>query len=125
MEVLAGLAGQYGIFAATYGIAAIHVSQPHTQVVIIGDDELADQLYAAAGTIPALNKAVLKLAVSKVVPQYLPSALAKTIPTLPAIKDGRTMAVICSDFSCRPPISNVEDLNRNLQLALSQRNLQQ
>src|SRR5437870_3573062 len=105
MEVLAGLAGQYGLFAATYGIAAIHVSQPHIQVVIIGDDELADQLYAAAGTIPALNKALLKLAANKVVPQYLPTALAKTIPALPAIKDGRTVAVICSDFSCRPPIS--------------------
>jgi len=44
MEVLAGLAGQYGMFAATYGIAAIHVSQPHIQVVIVGEDELADQL---------------------------------------------------------------------------------
>ena len=125
MEVLAGLAGQYGLFAATYGIAAIHVSQPHIQVVIIGDDELADQLYAAAGTIPALNKALLKLAANKVVPQYLPTALAKTIPALPAIKEGRTVAVICSNFSCRPPISDLEDLKRNLQLALSQRNLQQ
>ncbi len=125
MEVLAGLAGQYGIFAATYGIAAIHVSQAHTQVVIIGEDKLADQLYSSAARIPALNQAVLKLASSKVVPQYLPPALAKTIPVLPAIKEGRTVAVICSDFSCRPPISDVEELNRNLQLALSQRNLQQ
>jgi uncharacterized protein len=125
MEVLAGLAGQYGIFAATYGIAAIHVSQAHIQVVIIGEDKLADQLYSSAARIPALNQAVLKLASSKVVPQYLPPALAKTIPVLPAIKEGRTVAVICSDFSCRPPISDVEELNRNLQLALSQRNLQQ
>jgi hypothetical protein len=125
MEVLAGLAGQYGIFAATYGIAAIHVSQAHTQVVIIGEDKLADQLYSSAARIPALNQAVLKLVSSKVVPQYLPPALAKTIPVLPAIKEGRTVAVICSDFSCRPPISDVEELNRNLQLALSQRNLQQ
>ena len=125
MEVLAGLAGQYGIFAATYGIAAIHVSQAHIQVVVVGEDELADQLYSTAGRIPALNQAVLKLAVNKVVPQYLPPALAKTIPALPAIKDGRTVAVICSDFSCRPPISDVEELNRNLQLALSPRKLQQ
>src|SRR5712692_2537060 len=46
IEVLAGVAGQYGIFAATYGIAAVHLSQPHTQVVIVGDDELANQLHA-------------------------------------------------------------------------------
>jgi uncharacterized protein len=124
MEVLAGLAGQYGIFAATYGIAVIHVSQPHTQVVVIGEDELANQLYSAAARIPALNQAVLKLASSQVVPQYLPPALEKTIPALPAIKEGTTVAVICSDFSCRQPISDVEELNRNLHLALSQRNLQ-
>jgi uncharacterized protein YyaL (SSP411 family) len=125
IEVLAGLAGQYGIFAATYGIAAIHVSQPHTQVVIVGEDELADELYSAAGRIPALNQAVLKFASNKVVPQYLPPALAKTIPDLPAIKEERTVAVICSDFSCRPPISDVEELNRDLRLTLSQRSLQQ
>jgi len=125
MEVLAGLAGQYGIFAATYGIAAIHVSQPHNQVVIIGEDELADRLYSAAARIPALNQVVLKFASSKVVPQNLPPALAKTIAALPAIKEERTVAVICSDFGCRPPISEVEELNRNLRLALSQPTLQQ
>jgi uncharacterized protein YyaL (SSP411 family) len=124
MEVLAGVAGQYGLFAATYGIAAIHVSQPHTQVVIIGEDELADQLYSAAARIP-LNKAVLKLASNKAVPQYLPPSLSKTIPMLPAIKNGRTVAVICSNFSCRPPIFDVEELNRNLCLVLSPHTLQQ
>ena len=124
MEVLAGLAGQYGIFAATYGIAAIHVSQPHIQVVIIGEDALADQLYSAAARIPALNQAVLKFASSKVVPQNLPPALAKTIPALPDVREGKTVAVTCSDFSCLPPISDVAELNRNLQLALSQRNSQ-
>ena len=36
LEVLAGVAGQYGIFAATYGIAAVQFAQPHTQVVIFG-----------------------------------------------------------------------------------------
>jgi len=125
MEVLVGLAGQYGLFAATYGIAAIHVSQPHIQIVIIGEDELADQLYSAAEKTPAVNKALLKLASNKAVPQYLPPALAKTIPALPAIKAGKTVAVICSDFSCRPPISDIEELNRNLHLALSQPTLQQ
>jgi len=125
MEVLAGLAGQYGIFAATYGIAAIHVSQPHIQVVIVGEDELADQLYSTAGTIPALNQAVLKFAPNKVVPQYLPAALATTIPALPAVKERKTIAVICSDFSCRPPIFDVEELRRDLRLALSRPDMHQ
>ena len=38
LELPAGLAGKFGIFAATYGIAAVHLSYPHTQVVIIGED---------------------------------------------------------------------------------------
>jgi len=122
MEVLAGLAGQYGIFAATYGIAAIHVSQPHIQVVVVGEDELADQLYFTAGKIPVVNQAVLKFASNKVVPQYLPAALETTIPALPAIQEGKTVAVICSDFSCRPPITDAEKLSRDLYLALSRPN---
>ncbi len=43
-KLLGGVADKYGIFAATYGIAAVHFSQPHMQVVVIGDDDLADQL---------------------------------------------------------------------------------
>src|SRR5207248_2280852 len=36
LEVLASLAGQYGLFAATYGLAAVQFAIPHVQVVIIG-----------------------------------------------------------------------------------------
>ena len=48
IELIAGLAAQYGFFAATYGIAAVHLSHPHMQIVIVGNDELADRLYHAA-----------------------------------------------------------------------------
>src|SRR5205085_11081803 len=39
LEVFAGVAEQFGIFAGTYGIAATLFSIPHTQVVVIGEDE--------------------------------------------------------------------------------------
>ena len=32
------VAAIFGIFAATYGIAAVYLSQPHSQTVVIGDD---------------------------------------------------------------------------------------
>ena len=67
LELLAGLAGKFGIFAATYGIAAVHLSCPHTQVVVIGEDDLAEQLDATAAGFFAFRKTVLKLAASKVV----------------------------------------------------------
>jgi uncharacterized protein len=116
VELLAGLAEKFGIFAATYGIAAVHLSQPHTQVVIIGEDDLAEQLYDLASSFFAFPKTVLKLAANKAVPQNLPPALAETIPHLPVIKEGKSAAVVCSGFSCQPPVIDPEQLRRNLSL---------
>ncbi len=115
MEVLGGLAGQYGIFAATYAIAGIYFSEPHTQIVAIGEDENAEKLYRAALTDFAFGKAVVKLDTSKAVPQNLPPALAETIPELPFVKSGTSGAVVCSNFTCQPPISDPEELARRLQ----------
>jgi uncharacterized protein len=121
IEVLAGVAGQYGIFAATYGIAAVYLSRPHTQVVIIGSDALADQLYATAIAPFAFEKSVLKLAVNEAIAQNLPPALAETIPNLPAVK-GKSAAVICSGFTCQPPIADREELAKTLRPALGTAN---
>ena len=118
LEVLAGLADKYGIFAATYGIAAVHLSQPHTQVVIIGNDARAGELHAVAVAPFAFGKTVLKLAANEAVPQNLPPALAETIPQLPTVKEEKTAAIICSAFTCQPPVSEAEELARNLRLAL-------
>ncbi len=48
----------------------------------------------------------------------LPPKLAQTIPHLPEIKTGKTMAVVCSGFTCQPPISDPEELAEKLRLAL-------
>jgi uncharacterized protein len=117
LELLAGLAGKFGIFAATYGIAAVHFVQPHTQVVILGDDALAEQLYAVAAGFFGFDSAVLKLAPNKAVPQNLPPALAETIPHLPASGEGKSVALVCSGFSCQLPISSPEQLRRSLGVA--------
>jgi uncharacterized protein len=119
IELLAGVAGQYGLFAATYGIAAVHLSQPHIQVVVVGEDELAEQLWRAAVKPFSATKAVIKLAFNKAVPQNLPPALAQTIPQLPAVQAEKTVAVICSGFTCQPPVANVEELAQELRRALS------
>jgi uncharacterized protein len=114
LELPAALAGKFGIFAATYGIAAVHLLHPHTQVIIVGEDDLAEQFRAIASGFLAFNKTVLKVAANKVVPQNLPPALAETIPHLPAIKEGKPVAVICSGFSCQPPVTDPEQLRRSL-----------
>ena len=126
LEVYAGVAGQHGIFAATYGVAVARFIQPHAQVVIIGSDEAAAQLYRAAVRPLALGTAVLRLDADKAVAQNLPPALAQTIPNLPdlggqisgqfvgPLGGQRSFAVVCSASACQPPIFEAEDLARAL-----------
>jgi uncharacterized protein YyaL (SSP411 family) len=121
LEVFAGVAGQFGIFAATYAIAVLSYSSPHTQVVVVGNDELAQRLYRAATGPFTLTKASLHLTDSEIVPQNLPPALRETIPNAPGAKDGRTVAIVCSGFTCLPPVDDAEALSRLLQDAISGR----
>jgi len=114
LEVFAGVAGQHGIFAATYGLAVVHLSHPHRQVVVVGRDEAAALLIRAALRPLGLNTAVLHLVANAVVAQNLPPALAATIPNLPALREGRSFAVVCSAFTCQPPVFDAGELGRSL-----------
>jgi hypothetical protein len=115
LEVYAGVAGQHGIFAATYGLAVARFFRSHTQIVIVGNDEAAAQLYRAAVKPLALSTAVLRLDADKVVVQNLPPALAETIPSLPAPGEGKSFAVVCSGFACQPPIFDPQELAHALE----------
>jgi uncharacterized protein len=120
LEVYAGVAGQHGIFAATYGLAVVHFIYPHTQVVVVGKDETAAELYRAAVHPLGMGTAVLRLDADKAVAQNLPPALAETIPNLPELRggreidaqavDGRSFAVVCSGFVCQPPVFDAQQL---------------
>ena len=109
LEVFAGVAEQFGIFGATYGLACVWLLQPHAQVVVLGTGEAADQLYAAAVAPFAVNKSVVRV---RELPNAsnLPPALAQTVGALPAAKQGKPMAVVCANFACQPPISDPDEL---------------
>jgi uncharacterized protein len=115
LAAFAGIAEHYGMFASTYAIALDMYLHPHTQVVVAGSGEEADRLVAAALAPFSLNKSVLHLAEGEIVPQMLPPALAETIPSLPAIQQGKTVAVVCSGFTCKPPIADAAELIRAIQ----------
>jgi uncharacterized protein YyaL (SSP411 family) len=114
LELLSGAAGQYGLFAATYGIAATYFATPHAQIVVIGEDEAASQLYSEAMASSLFGRPVVKLKFSQVVAANLPPTLAQTIPQLPALKHGRTLAVVCSGSTCKPPVHTPEQLKQIL-----------
>ncbi len=114
LELYAAGAEQHGIFAATYGLAVARFTEPHTQVVVIGNDDTATNLSRAARQPLSFNTAVLHLDAGTAVAQNLPPVLAETIPHLPALTTGRSFAVICSDFGCQPPVFEAEALQQAL-----------
>ena len=116
LETFAAVAEQFGIFAATYGTATLHFLESPIQVVIIeGEDEAtANQLYASAVAPFAFSKAVIRLKQNQAVPENLPPALADTIPQLPALRDGRSCAVLCSGSACQPPVFSADELRKQL-----------
>ena len=113
LRVFAGVAGQYGMFAATYGLACAHLLEGHTQVVVIGNDASADELERVALTNYSATKSVLRVRDAGALVS-LPPALAETVPNLPGVGDGRSVAVVCSGFTCQPPVYQPEELKRTL-----------
>ena len=115
LELFAGGADKYGMFAATYALAVTHATQQHTQVVIVGQDEIANRLYRSALQTVDLTKTVLHFSPDAVVAQNLPPALSETIPNLPALREGGSFAVVCSGFTCQAPVFDPAELSRQLQ----------
>jgi len=119
LEAFAGVAEQFGIFAATYGIAVAQFLESPVQVVVIeGDDDEADELQSAAVAPFAFTKTALRLSANQAVVQNLPPALANTIPQLPQIHSGKSFAVLCSGSTCQPPVSSGAELRKSLESAL-------
>jgi uncharacterized protein YyaL (SSP411 family) len=115
LETFAGVAEQFGIFAATYGIAVIHLLENPVQVVVIGGDESAAELAAVASGAFAFDKSVLRLTANEAVAGNLPPALAVTIPNLPQLNSGESFAVVCTGFACQPPMTEPGELRRALE----------
>ena len=121
LEAFSGVAEQFGIFVGTYGIAVSHLLENPVQVVVIdgsGSDDAASALSAVAVASFAFNKSVVRLTANQAVAGNLPPALAATIPNLPQLKSGASFAVLCSGFSCQPPVANAEELRRAIEGAL-------
>jgi len=121
LETFAGVAEQFGIFAATYGIAVLHLLENPVQVIVIADherEETAQSLTAVAVAPFAFNKSVLRLTTNQAVAGNLPPALAATIPNLPQLNSGGPFAVLCSGFACQPPVTDPAELQRALESSL-------
>jgi uncharacterized protein YyaL (SSP411 family) len=114
LEAFAGVVTHFGLYAGTYGLALERLLLPPAQVVVIGEDAAADELEAAATVGYAVNKSVIRLTRSQVAGP-LPPLLAETLPLLPDLHAGHSLAVVCKGTSCLPPVRDPERLLELLQ----------
>ncbi|HVS88169.1 MAG TPA: thioredoxin domain-containing protein [Candidatus Acidoferrum sp.] len=113
LEAFAGIAPQYGLFAATYGLAATLFAHHPMQVVITGPagDPTSQALEAAAHRVFRFGKSVLRLT-SGAPLTNLAGVLKETLPHLPADKP---IAVVCVGQTCFPPTSDPAQLSAFLE----------
>jgi hypothetical protein len=106
LEAFAAIAPQFGIHAATYGLAAVLHTRGAFEVVITGasDDPQAAALESAANSVYRFGKGVLRVTPERVAsPASLAPALAETLPHLRA---DVVQALVCVGTSCRPPVND-------------------
>jgi uncharacterized protein len=109
LEAFVGLIPQYGLFAATYGLAALLHSRHPIEVVITGasGDAQAATLEKAAHSVYRYGKAVLRITPETLSGAGLPAALRETIPHIDAFKP---QAYVCVETTCFPPVSGPDEL---------------
>jgi len=109
LEAFIGLIPQYGLFAATYGLAALLHSRHPIQVVVLGpaNDPRTAALEKVANEIYRFGKEVLRVTPEKLASAALAPALRETLPHLDATK---TQALVCVETSCHRPVTTPADL---------------
>jgi hypothetical protein len=110
LEAFAGVVEHFGLYAGSYGLALERLLTPPQQVVIIGDDDLADELEAAARAGYAVNKTVLRASAEVMRAGALPPVLEATLTQLPPLQEQASFAVLCQGTHCLPPMRTVAEL---------------
>lgn len=108
LEAFTGIAPQYGLFAATFGLAATLFANHPMQVVVTGpaNDPAAQSLEDAANSVYRFGKSVLR-----VTPDTSLANLAGALKeTLPHLRADAAVAIVCAGQTCLPPTSSPDQL---------------
>ncbi|MCU1318527.1 MAG: hypothetical protein JWP98_45, partial [Edaphobacter sp.] len=108
LETFAGVVEHFGLYAASYGLALQRMVQRTVQVCVIGEDTDARRLEAVALARYAVNKSVIRLRRDQLA--ELPPMLAETLPHLPGLQEAGSIAVVCSERGCLPPVRTADEL---------------
>ena len=113
LDAFAKIAPEYGLHAATYGLAALLHSRGALQIVITGaaGDPAAQRLEQVANASYRFGKIVLRITPDGAASAALPPALAET---LPHVRADIAQALVCVGTSCQPPVLNPQQLKEIL-----------
>jgi uncharacterized protein len=106
LEAFAAIAPQFGMHAASYGLAALLHARGAFEVVLTGAsaDPQAAALEKAANSVYRFGKSVLRVTPERLAsPAALAPALAETLPHLRA---DVAQALVCVGTTCRPPVTD-------------------
>ena len=105
LEAFAVLAPKYGLFAATYGLAALLHARHPLQVVITGAASDAQPLTRKSRPteIYRSGKVTLRVTPEQLKAGHLPAALRETLPHMDAT---HPQAFVCVETTCFPPIDD-------------------
>ncbi len=110
-EAFGGVAAQFGLYAASYGLALERWLLAPVQVVVVGEDSAAEELAGAAARPWAVEKAVVRLSCDQISRNELPPALAETLPHL---REEGSFAMVCKGAVCLPPVRGAAELKASL-----------
>jgi uncharacterized protein len=114
LEAFAGIVAHFGLYAGSYGLALELLLRPPQQVVVVGEDNLAEALETTAQEGYLVNKTVLKTTAAALRQAKLPPVLQATLPQLPQLQEKASFAVVCQGTQCLPPVHTVEELRAAL-----------
>jgi hypothetical protein len=109
-----GIVEHFGLYAGSYGLAAEHLLLDPVQVVIVGSGPEAERLEDLAVARFAVNKTVMRIEPSRLVPGGIPEVLAETLLQVPAPAGASAWALVCRGRACLPPITDREALLKAL-----------
>jgi uncharacterized protein len=105
LETFIGPVPQYGLYAATFALAALLHARHPLQIVVTGApaDPRAVQLEKAANETYRFGKVVLRITPESLEANALPPALDETLPHLNA---AAPQALVCVETTCHPPVTD-------------------
>jgi uncharacterized protein YyaL (SSP411 family) len=106
----AGVVEHFGLYAGSYGLALERLLLDPVQVIVVGTGPESMRLEATAVARFAVNKTVMRIPPALLVADRLPEALADILPHVPPPAGAAAWALVCTGRSCRPPITDPEEL---------------